>query len=100
MKAINDVWAVFVYRIVAFEIILHLCSLRFVFCENKSELVVLLFYKNKVNDVYKKTAALVTRHKGSRFDVYGICNLNILTVSNPISSTVSMYQNMVFPFRQ
>lgn len=32
MKAINDIWAVFVYRIVAFATILHLCYLRFVFC--------------------------------------------------------------------
>ena len=32
MKAINDIGAVFVYRIVTFAIILHLCYLRFVFC--------------------------------------------------------------------
>ena len=29
---VNDIWAAFVYRIVAFAIILHLCYLRFVFC--------------------------------------------------------------------
>ena len=37
MKAINDIRAIFVYRIVAFAIILYLCYLRFVFVENKSE---------------------------------------------------------------